>query len=186
MLSQIASRFHLSGVILGGTGDPQYLWPLPLDQSITQTVGGPGQTALKRARVLARTFVAFLNIALDLCLIPRHGALGAAIANCSAQIAGVLGGTFYVTRFAQARFPWSSTLKIYFSATTAVAPAAYCFFWAEPGIAMRVASVAVGAMLYFGLLLVTGELGKDEFNVLKGAFFKKVYSPKRQEASDLA
>jgi O-antigen/teichoic acid export membrane protein len=132
------------------------------------------------------TFVAFLNITLDFCLIPRYGALGAAIANCSAQIAGVLGGTFYVIHFTRARFPWSSTAKIYFSAAAAVAPVAYCFFWVQPGIPMRAASVAVGATLYFGLLVVTGELGMDDFNVLKGAFLTKVHSSKRQEVPDVA
>jgi O-antigen/teichoic acid export membrane protein len=51
------------------------------------------------------TVVAVLNLALDLLLIPKYAAVGAAAANSIAQIAGVLGGAFYVLRYIQVRFP---------------------------------------------------------------------------------
>lgn len=119
------------------------------------------------------TVVAILNITLDFVLIPQHGALGAAIANCTAQIVGVVGGTVYVVHYAKATFPWKSTAAIYLSAAISVAPVAYCFALSA-GTAVLVASVAVGAILYLTLLVVVGELDKRDIDALRRAFLAKV------------
>lgn len=132
------------------------------------------------------TFVAVLNIVMDLVLIPRHGALGAAIANCTAQIAGVIGGTIFVLRYAHASFPWRTTAKTYLAAAIAIVPVAICFSEAPAGVFLRVGSAATSIVLYLGLLVFAGELGKHDLRALKEAFVTKVYSSKFVEAGDVA
>jgi O-antigen/teichoic acid export membrane protein len=146
-------------------------------------VGSPLLVGTEKQSFIAKygTFVAILNIAMDLVLIPHHGALGAAIANCTAQVVGVLGGTIYVIRYAQASFPWRTTATIYFAAVVSVLPVAYCFSQAYSGIVMRGGSVAVGATLYLSVLVLAGELGKHDLSALKDAFLKKVHSSKLVE-----
>lgn len=121
------------------------------------------------------TAVAVLNIALDLILIPKYAALGAAAANSAAQIAGVLGGAFYAIRYLRVSFPWRSTATIYSTAAISVAPVAYFARQTHSGMALLVGSIAVGAALYLGLLVVTGELKRHNLGVLKQALWAKVY-----------
>lgn len=149
-------------------------------------VGSPLLVGAEKQSFIAKygTFVAFLNVALDFALIPKYGALGAAIANCTAQIVGVLGGTIYVTRYARARFPWKTTGIIYFAALVSVVPAVYCFSIAHTGIILRVASLALGSALYVSFLVLAGELGKRDLHALKEAVLSKVQSPKLVEASE--
>jgi O-antigen/teichoic acid export membrane protein len=149
-------------------------------------VGSPLLVGTEKQSFIAKygTFVAALNIAMDLVLIPRHGALGAAIANCTAQIVGVLGGTIFVIRYARAKFPWRTTATIYFAAAVSVVPVVYCFSVAQSGIVIRAVAVATGALLYMGLLIFAGELGKHDFAALQEALLRKVYSSKLVEAGD--
>jgi len=132
------------------------------------------------------TAVAVLNIALDLILIPKYAALGAAAANCTAQIAGVLGGTFYATRHIRMSFPWRSTATIYSAAAIAVVPVAYVATRTYSGIAALIGSIAVGTVVYLGLLMVAGQLGRRDLNILKGALLTKTPSPKPLETADPA
>jgi O-antigen/teichoic acid export membrane protein len=151
-------------------------------------VGSPLLVGTEKQSFIAKygTFVAVLNIVMDLLLIPHHGALGAAIANCTAQVVGVLGGTIFVIRYAKASFPWRTTATIYVAAAISAAPAAYCFSGMQSGIVIRAASVAVGALLYLGLLVFAGELGKHDLGALKEALLAKVSSTKLVEAGDVA
>jgi O-antigen/teichoic acid export membrane protein len=130
------------------------------------------------------SFVAVLNLTMDFILIPRHGALGAAIANCTAQIVGVLGGTIYVIGYVKTKFPWRSTVAIYVAAAVAAAPVLYCFSHLQFGIPMQVGSIAVGAILYIGILVLAGELGKRDLGLLRGAFLAKVSATKPAEANE--
>jgi len=150
-------------------------------------VGSPLLVGTEKQSFIAKygTFVAVLNIVMDLVLIPWHGALGAAIANCTAQIVGVLGGTVYVIRYAKTSFPWRTTATIYFAAAVSVLPAAYCFLQAHSGIVIRGVSMAIGATLYLGVLVLAGELGKHDLNALRGALLKKVHSSKLVEVGDV-
>jgi O-antigen/teichoic acid export membrane protein len=121
------------------------------------------------------TAVAVLNIALDLVLIPKYAALGASIANCTAQIAGVLGGVIYVVRYMRVTIPWKSTSRIYSAAFVAVASTAYLVRQPNLGRASLLGCVLVGALLYLCLLLVTGELGRRDFIALKQALMTKAH-----------
>jgi O-antigen/teichoic acid export membrane protein len=133
------------------------------------------------------TVVAVLNVILDFTLIPQHGALGAAIANCSAQIVGVIGGTIYVIRYAQTSFPWRSTAAIYLAAAVSASPVAYYFAQTRANsIVLGGICVLGGAILYLLLLMISGELDKDDLSALKGAFVAKAYAPKLMGATDIA
>jgi O-antigen/teichoic acid export membrane protein len=152
----------------------------------TGVVGSPLLVGTQKQAFIAKygTAIAILNVSLDLLLIPRHGALGAAMANCAAQIAGVLGGTIYVVRYVGARFPWRTTATVYFAAAVGVAPVALCLGWERGGAAAFVGSLVIGAALYFCILVVTGELGRGDFGALRGALSARVYQPKSLRLPD--
>lgn len=61
------------------------------------------------------SIIAIFNIILNLILIPKYGATGAAIANSSAQMAGVVGGAAYVNNEFGINYPSKSVLKIFIS-----------------------------------------------------------------------
>lgn len=117
--------------------------------------------------------VAVLNISLDFMLIPSHGAMGAAVANCVAQLAGLIGSLVYASRLVSARFPWRTTAIIYAAAFFAMAPAAYCS-WIRTGAVVLGSSVVMGALIYLALLVATGEIGKHDLDVLKGALTRRL------------
>jgi O-antigen/teichoic acid export membrane protein len=126
-------------------------------------------------RVIAKwgTVVAILNISLDLVLIPKYAALGASIANCTAQIAGVLGGIVYVVRYMRISFPWKSTFAIYSAALVALAPVAYIVREPSWGRAPLLICVSICAVLYLGLLVIIGEFGWREVILVKDALLRK-------------
>lgn len=134
------------------------------------------------------TVVAVLNIALDLILIPKYVAVGAAIANCSSQIAGVLGGAYYVVRCIGVTFPWKSTIKIYVAAALATAPAVYLVsrMGSHVEIVPILAAVGVAGVLYLAILVLLGEFGRRDIDLLKRAFLAKAYPSKPVEAADPA
>lgn len=150
-------------------------------------VGSPLLVGTEKQSFIAKygTFVAVLNLVMDLILIPQHGALGAAIANCTAQIVGVLGGTIYVIRYARTKFPWRTTVTTYFAAGVSVIPVVYCFAGTQSGIVARAASLAMGAALYLAILVLAGELGKHDLGALKEAVLNKVHASKLVEAGDV-
>jgi O-antigen/teichoic acid export membrane protein len=132
------------------------------------------------------TLIAILNVVLDLTLIPRYGALGAAVGNCAAQIAGVLGGTFYTARYIRARFPWKSTGMAYSAAVIAVAPVAYFANHAPSGITALLGSIAVGTVVYLVLLMAADQLSRQDLNTLKLALLTKASHSKPLAAVDSA
>jgi O-antigen/teichoic acid export membrane protein len=123
------------------------------------------------------TAVAILNITLDLILIPKYAALGASIANCTAQMAGVLGGLIYVVHYMRITIPWKSTVTIYSATLVALAPVAYLVRQPSSGRASLIGAVLIGTVIYLGLLVVTGELKRRDLNVAKQAFMTKAYRP---------
>jgi hypothetical protein len=54
------------------------------------------------------------------------------------------------------------------------------------GVAALIGSIAIRAVLYFAVLVVVGELGKQDADILKSALLRKVYPHKPLEASDPA
>lgn len=134
------------------------------------------------------TVVAVLNIVLDLVLIPKYAAVGAAFANSAAQIAGVLGGAFYVVHHIGVTFPWKSTAKIYSAAAIAAAPAAYIGSHAHSPaqIVSLIEAIAAAGLVYVAVLIVVGELGRQDLNLLKRAVLAKAYPSKPVDVTDTA
>lgn len=60
-------------------------------------------------------FAASINIFLDFLLIPKYGAIGGAVANFSAQVAGVFIGVYYLVQIRKMNFPWLDGFKIFSS-----------------------------------------------------------------------
>jgi O-antigen/teichoic acid export membrane protein len=151
-------------------------------------VGAPLLLGTEKQSFMAKygTLVAILNVALDIVLISKYGALGATVANCTAQIVGVVGAAIYVTRYAQAKFPWKTTATIYCAALVSVAPVAYCCIETRSGLILRMLLIAAAGILYLGLLALAGELGKREVVALKDAVLAKVYPSKLTEVPDVA
>jgi O-antigen/teichoic acid export membrane protein len=166
---------------------PLQVMLLALPVTSIGVVVSPMLYGTERQSFLAKynTAVAFLNITLDLILIPRYGALGAAAANCAAQIAGVVGPAFYAARYIRVKFPWKSTAVIYLAAAIAVAPAAYLASRMNSAIALS-GSIAVGTVMYLGLLVLAGQLGRQDLDILKRALLAKASPPKPLEAADPA
>jgi O-antigen/teichoic acid export membrane protein len=127
------------------------------------------------------TAVAVLNIALDLILIPKYAAVGAALANCTAQIAGIVGGALYVFHCVRISFPWKTTVVIYLAAAVAIAPVAYFARGDHRGIVLLSGSVLFAAAAYMLLLVAVGELGKQDLDILKKALLTRGPGPKGLE-----
>lgn len=113
--------------------------------------------------------VALLNIGLDLALIPRAGALGAAAANCAAQVAGVVVGLIYVHYLLRRGFPWASSARILLAAAAAAAPLVFCQMVGAQG-PLWLAAGLLGGGLYLAVLLVSGEVGSEDWRLARAIF----------------
>ncbi|MGE5309296.1 MAG: flippase [Deltaproteobacteria bacterium] len=98
------------------------------------------------------SLVAIGNIALDLWLIPRYGAVGAAVANSTAQVCGVLIGTAQVLRFLKVGFPLADLFKILLSALS-MGPLISFLTASFPGLTGVCLAVPCAALLYLGCLI---------------------------------
>lgn len=112
------------------------------------------------------TPIAILNVALDLWLIPRAGAMGAAVANSVAQMSAAVVTVAYLRHTVGVRFPWRSTLRIWASALLAVTPLLVAQHWQAgyPGFAL--AAICAG-LCYLGLLAAFRELWGRELELFK-------------------
>ncbi len=164
----------LIGLIYG----PDYLPLVPvlrvLLASVTLTslayVGAAVLYATERQGFIARcqTPIAALNIVLDIILIRSHGAMGAAIANSSAQVLEVIFLLGYAGRVVGARFPWRATARIYGALALASLPEALA---ARGGAgSWTIAGLAVLAFCIYAMILIAwGEVGGRELRVLTDA-----------------
>lgn len=130
------------------------------------------------------TVVAILNIVLDLVLIPRYGALGAAVANSTSQVVGVLIGAWYVVSLIETIFPVKTIVTIYLSAGIAVAPVAYLSTQKTLGMTVLIGSILFGAVVYVALLVFAGQLGVQDLGVLKEAFLRRISASKLSTSLD--
>ncbi|MBI3815870.1 MAG: flippase [Nitrospinae bacterium] len=111
--------------------------------------------------------IAVLNIMLDFLLIPRYGAIGAAIANSSAQMAGVIGGAVYVSRGFDIPYPLRPVLKIFASSvlTGLCIYTAYTLLNGYTGIML---SILLSPFVYFVSLFIFGAIDERDRNLVKG------------------
>lgn len=142
------------GADYSGTGSVVVVLVLALPAVLVARVAASVLHASGRVRtVLACLSVGIaVDVALCLLLIPRHGAIGAAIANTSAQV------TVAVLEIGCARAAlgaldgaWWHQARATFAAV-GCGGAAYGVVWAVPGVAGLVAAIAAGAVSYALLL----------------------------------
>lgn len=166
-------------VVYGSTYDSMVipLRILLISVAITSAgaVGSPVLVGTGRQSFIAKygTLIAILNITLDFILIPSHGALGASVANCTAQILGVLGGTIYTIRYVRGRYPWRNTATVYLGATAGVLPVIYCSSLTHAGAFTLTCAGLAGTVLYLIVLAMTKEIGKREIVAVKSAFLRR-------------
>jgi len=102
-----------------------------------------------------------VDIGLDVLLTPRHGAIGAAIANGSAQALAALGTWIYVCKTQDLRLKLRDFGPILLSgAVMAVGVLAFTRF--VPGYVGMFGSIALGAAIWTIALRVTGALNSED------------------------
>lgn len=116
---------------------------------------------------LLNTPVAAMNVALDVLLIRRFGALGAAYANGAAQATGVLLGLVYIHWLLRHGYPWASTMRIGFASFVAALPAGLCQ-WQGYGGAVTLGAAVVGLAAYPWVLAGLREVGRREWELIWG------------------
>jgi O-antigen/teichoic acid export membrane protein len=89
---------------------------------------------------------AALNIGLALWLVPRHGAMGAAAANCAAQVLTVVVSAACVARLLDRKFPLFRMAAVYAAALLALLPLAYAVHQHAPWPVWLLSGVAAAAI----------------------------------------
>jgi O-antigen/teichoic acid export membrane protein len=115
-----------------------------------------------------------LNIALDFALIPRHGAVGAAVANACAQGATALATIAYGSRLVgQVRWEPSTLVR-----ASAVSVAAGVTAWlvgrSLGGVAGLVAGLCAGAAVFAGLGAGVKIIARDDVGWLESTFGTRI------------
>jgi O-antigen/teichoic acid export membrane protein len=97
--------------------------------------------------------VAVLNIVLDFLLIPRFGAVGAALANGVSQALASSRPILVLRKVLPGGFPVLASLKIYLAGAVSAIPVLYVSLMQRNGFFQLGLSLAIAALLYAGLLL---------------------------------
>ncbi len=108
---------------------------------------------MSHQRIILRLglIIAVINVALDIAVIPRFGAIGAAIASSCAQLIGVIAGTYYLVR--RLRFPLPAMSLFKFAGTATVAALVSGALIDRLTLA-PIAALLVGGTSFVGLYLV--------------------------------
>lgn len=112
--------------------------------------------------------LAVLNIALDILLIKRYGALGAAIAYAVTTFFASLGGLFYTCRTMKLDYPFLSLFKILFS-TIIMGTVMEIIILHNREIPGFVLSLTAGIVVYLVCSLVLGTFEKEDYVLLRSA-----------------
>jgi O-antigen/teichoic acid export membrane protein len=115
--------------------------------------------AMDRQDIIIKLMIAagVFNIAVDLALIPRYGALGAAIGNSAAQVLGAAIIWVGACRLAHIKFPVSNMGKLLI-ATVAMALIAAAVAYRLPTVPAIIFGTIAGAGAFFLLLRLAGVL----------------------------
>jgi O-antigen/teichoic acid export membrane protein len=122
----------------------------------------------QRSVLIPLSATAILNLGLAYILVPKWGAVGAALANSTAQ---VLEGFFLIAvsfHLLDAALPWSKLRRIYLAAAIAFAPASLLALKGAPATAIA-AGVASGCALYVAVLFWQQEIEPSDWALLKAA-----------------
>jgi O-antigen/teichoic acid export membrane protein len=139
------------------------LFTLPLSVNMSALFTMDEQFSFLRYLIL----VAALNLLLDLLLIPRLGAVGAAAANGISQALAACGPLFVLHRKLPGSLPMSALLKAYVAGVVSAVPIAYAAWIPGAGFWILIAAVTFAVCLYPILLLVLRVLQWDELSAIK-------------------
>src|SRR5262249_1419684 len=95
--------------------------------------------------------IGMVNLLLDFLLVPRAGAVGAAIGNPTSQALAVVGMWIYLDRWRGFRLAWTAVVRTAVAAAGAAAVAGACGLLLPPGPGV-LAGVAAGATAYLVLV----------------------------------
>ncbi len=110
-----------------------------------------------------------LDVVLNLVLIPKFGLIGAAWAITLSAITGMLLSVWKLKREVHFSFQWISFAKLLgFS---------YLFYWLAmhipwPNFYIRYPAYLMLGVLYIGLMIIMGEINRNDYQVLKSIFKK--------------
>jgi len=138
--------------------------------SIFGCLSKPGSAILfgteKQAFILKYgMFLAVVNIILDLFLIARFGALGAAFCYSLTTIAGSVGGLIYTCKKMKLDYPFRSIFKIIFS-TIIMSIVMQLILKEEPEIWAFLLSILAGGVVYFVTSVVLGSFEEEDFTLM--------------------
>jgi O-antigen/teichoic acid export membrane protein len=105
--------------------------------------------------------IAIFNILLDLFLIPRYGAIGAAIANSTAQMGGVAGGALYINKEFGIRYPLKSVIKI-LASSLFMGIFTYTIYISFNGYTGMILSITLSPLIYIFSLLIIGAVEMED------------------------
>jgi O-antigen/teichoic acid export membrane protein len=140
--------------------------------SITMSVSCSVVYALDQQMMLLRFMVPMvaLNILLDLLLIPRFAAAGAATANGVSQAAAALGTIAMIRRLLPGSFPARVSMKVYAAGLASCIPVFGVDLFLHAGLVVVTLSVALAVAIYILLLMWMHALSGNEFAMLKASF----------------
>jgi len=123
-------------------------------------------TLVKKTKIVGYiwTFCAFLNIVLNLCLIPNFGILGAAISTLLSYIVAFVLAWYYSCKEFTFEIDWISILK---SLSAAFLMAILVFTINPKGLLTTIVTVVIGIIFYSILIILTKGFTKKEFIFLK-------------------
>lgn len=127
--------------------------------------------------------LAVLNIILDILLIPRFGAVGAATCYGIIAVLGAVGGLIYTCRTMRLRYPIVSVFKILFS-TIIMATVMQIVVFQLPNLVGYISCAPIGIFVYLVCALVLGTFEKEDYEVLESV--KTVLPGKTKGAVDWA
>lgn len=121
-----------------------------------------------------------INLTLDLLLIPKFHAIGAAFATATAQVVGVLLGTFYIVYIKRMRFPWFPSLKVFAAAifSAGLIFIIKSFLLVSPLIQLLILGLFF-ILFYLALLMVFKFFDKKDLILLETA--RKIFALRKNE-----
>lgn len=121
--------------------------------------------------------LALLNICLDLILIPRFNATGAAIANSVTQILGLSIGTFYIIYVLKMSFPLFAFFKVIF-ASGIMALSLFAISGLNLNIFLNLSvSLITGSLIYFISIIYLRTFDRIDMEMLKSLDHKLIKNP---------
>ena len=122
----------------------------------------------QRAIILPVTATAVVNLLLAYKLVPRWGAMGAAAANSTAQLAEGLFLILFSSHLLGARVPWNRLSRIYAAAVLTFSPAAILSANGS-SIVIVVSVLTLGGAAYLALLVWQQEIQAREWKAIVAA-----------------